>query len=92
MHTKGPWKALPTHDAGTVPYIESAHRTIAVMVPSFNNKVVTKEDFDNARLMATAPKLLEALEGAVHFITSMGMKIPEDVTRIIAKAKGLLAD
>ncbi len=86
MHTKGPWKALPTHNAGTVPYIESNHRTIAVMVPSFNDP--TLEDLHNARLIAAAPELLETLDGALQFIELMGMKVPEDFKIILAKAKG----
>ena len=65
-HTPGPWKV-------DRPYIRGAGRAIASLEPGRNEG----EDAANARLIAAAPELYEALEAAYLVLTSQKTRLEE---------------
>ncbi len=89
-HTPGPWSYQATagnHDFAVYP--ESTGRDIA-LVRDFNEP--------NARLIASAPELLEALELALEVLSDVGADITgmdqgesvgSLIAKVIAKATGL---
>lgn len=83
-HTPGPWKFYDDSNDGKTNRIEivAIGKTVARIYHS-----VTEEDMLNARLIAAAPDLLNAL--AVLASTCERMGIPVQAARAaIAKAKG----
>jgi hypothetical protein len=93
QHTTGPWRVF---DAFTDLEIVTDHRTAAEMESLVQFKGQTNAKA-NARLMAAAPDLLDALEGLVERdrseaadsgFTDDEMSWLEDARRAIAKAKG----
>jgi hypothetical protein len=82
QHTPGPWKYLRTSgfDYGSTAY----------WIPGICGNV---KDEANARLIAAAPDLLEALKVARHMIVEDGTPIGWSVSRldeVIAKATGAM--
>ena len=76
-HTPGPWHATPAGHIGSenlgfvpllTPFREGAHKD------KFGNP--TPEALANARLIAAAPELLEALKGLRDYHHSPAMKSP----------------
>lgn len=83
MHTKGPWI-----QSKNKLYIDSpTGKRIAITIDYELENI--GEAKANARLIAAAPELLETLDGALQFIELVGMKVPEELKRVVAKAKGL---
>lgn len=91
-HTSGPWSVgssnLPVsrmsiHCTG---HANSDHSTIARMVLASSVGIRTDENFANARLLAAAPELLEALEELVSEFGVCGLT--EKARAAIAKATG----
>ena len=82
-HTKGPWATdLPEHDA---PYqnikIKAGHQTVCtVWIDDAPCHDFNSEQIANARLIAAAPELLEALASIAWIAVGEG-----DVCKIIAK-------
>ena len=82
-HTPGPWKV-------DRPYIRGAGRAIATL-ESGRDEV---EDAANARLIAAAPELLEALEAAYLVLTPQKSRFEKYVDAVtlaraaLAKARG----
>lgn len=83
QHTPGPWIVYNDSDDGKTNRIEIAARgkTVARIYHS-----VPKEDLPNARLIAAAPDLLEALRVAEESVGDL--KALEIVRAAIAKAEG----
>ena len=78
-HTLGPWKV-------DRPYIRGAGRVIATLESGRNEG----EDAANARLIAAAPELFEALENLMDFLFH-GKKDRQTILRAtaaLAKARG----
>ena len=86
-HTPGPWKAHAYTDSGNV-YIKEGNQgfAIAQMLDTYPDQMQA-----NARLMAAAPALLEALDWIVYEIVE-GCEDKDAILRVaqeaIAKAKG----
>jgi hypothetical protein len=87
-HTSGPWKSIKfgenetyviTNDAGT----PGVHREIATVSFGYSEPAET-EQHANAKLIAAAPELLEALKMAEGYV--VGLKNQEMVAAAIAKA------
>ncbi len=90
MHTKGPWKVDKTNLRKVI-----APHSVNGFDPLTQENViggasVHPDAIDNARLIAAAPELLEALEDVVYVLNKLSEW--EDYTKearvIIAKAKG----
>jgi len=60
-HTPGPWWIVPRDAPKATLMVESHHGLIAVMESSKTRPVTYKKAEANARLIAAAPELLEAL-------------------------------
>jgi len=60
-HTQGPWEFELMLDKRYAVYGQNARHRIATI-----SNYVEHDDFDNARLIAAAPELLEALEAFVR--------------------------
>jgi len=106
MHTPGPWTekqrdptsgqmVLPNgirYNSGSVGVVDCDGRWIAIV------RSQSREGMHNARLIAAAPELLEALEDAEFLLRKLGQKAgpmrdsckrsAEDARAAIAKAKG----
>lgn len=93
-HTKGPWKIEPPHTsiriAGPMSRVniicEVTASAYAGEAPEYN-----QEDRANARLIASAPELLEAVEELYEAIDSSIELTPDllqKVAGVIRKAKG----
>lgn len=84
-HTKGPWKFCKTNGEfivqGGAVHIDSLH-CIFPDVAEVKNRPFESETLSNARLIAAAPELLEALEMVVDQLES-----PEREVAINALAK-----
>jgi hypothetical protein len=101
QHTKGPWEVVRT-DAGIIVRTESAKKTRAgasryAAIGGFDRSDPEQlaEALANARLIAAAPKLLEALEAMVEMYGPRGGEIVfdgpvYDAVAAIAQAKGEL--
>ena len=89
-HTPAPWNLgdsdLNCSNLSVHGIHENAHSTIARMVSS-EHGMDPVEIYANARLIASAPELLEALEAALKLI-ELVMPIEGDVTR---KARAAIA-
>jgi hypothetical protein len=90
-HTKGPWDTVIRQDhKGTIGYVGPVEnfKIIAEVICS------NPEGSANARLIASAPELLEALEVALAFILEQPDLVGDDDFTVstlrdaIAKAKG----
>lgn len=70
MYTKGKWKVMSeSQNASEAEVIESKERIIAWTCNSLDDdgkEVTTTEDRANARLIAAAPELLEALKTLIN--------------------------
>ena len=96
-HTKGPWKFCKTNGEfivqGGAVHIDSLH-CIFPDVAEVKNRPFESETLSNARLIAAAPELLEALDQARQYIeddeTAHGRKFGTGnaVRAAIAKARG----
>jgi hypothetical protein len=89
-YTPGPWVVYDDSNNGKTNRIEIAARgkTVARIYHS-----VPEEDLPNARLIAAAPELLEALEAVKNWdVSNLALDIPLDVRQkmqaAIAKATG----
>ena len=86
-HTQGPWEFELMLDKRYAVYGQNARHRIATI-----SNYVEHDDFDNARLIAAAPELLEACEAFVNYSElpfSPGYKDAlEKCKSAIAKAKG----
>ena len=90
-HTPGPWEAI--HYAGTDAYSDVVAGRVALVDGSHSNPLLSPED---ARLIAAAPDLLEALEDCMALLLSENAWQVGDARRIAAinaraailKAKG----
>ena len=89
-HTPGPWVVYDDSNNGKTNRIEIAAlgKTVARIYHS-----VPEEDLPNARLIAAAPDLLEALEAVKNWdVSNLALDIPFDVRQkmqaAIAKATG----
>ena len=82
-HTKGPWVVYDDSNEGKTNRLEIAARgkTVARIYHS-----VPEEDWPNARLIATAPDLLEALQTMLKHPDTMTAKLVAQAA--IAKATG----
>ena len=97
MHTPGPWKAEMF--GGSIPSFRMWEVRIAPLtgIKSNNNRILCGVDQEdnhemeaNARLIAAAPKLLEALEGLVKEfpgIAASPTDASKQATATIAEAK-----
>ena len=88
-HTQGPWEFELMLDKRYAVYGQNARHRIATI-----SNYVEHDDFDNARLIAAAPELLEALEDLVNEIgitwqgLTIGIDRMEKAMAAIAKARG----
>lgn len=90
-HTKGSWKFCKTNGEfivqGGAVHIDSLH-CIFPDVAEVKNRPFESETLSNARLIAAAPELLEALENCLGFVVAHP-QFTEDLRNLIAKAKGV---
>lgn len=82
-HTKGPWKQ---HLVDETVIIDSRREQIAQACGDYPLNAVEIEA--NARLIAAAPDLLEALKHAVHWHDQLNAKDIAKMEAAIAKAEG----
>ena len=87
MHTKGPWRQtdLDIEDY-SIPIKSATNDYVATAHDLWERDEEVKA---NARLIAAAPELLEALDGAIQFMKLAGIIVPKDIEHILAKAKGV---
>ena len=104
-HTPGPWTiagvSLNPHEGHVIESDSADGRTIAWTCNSLDNngeECISQEDIANARLIASAPELLQALENLVASIENVDFsshagvydQIPwAQAEAAIAKAKGV---
>ena len=99
-HTPGPWM-VHTYDVNLGPYnkaldVGTSGRAVAKVIGEFENPKVGDQARANARLIAAAPELLEALEAVTrrleHVLHKNGISaLPTDIKNAraaIAKARG----
>lgn len=69
-HTPGPWEARPVPAMRAIVIAEAGtmYPHAHVTTPTAEPQPITEAEYANARLIATAPKLLAALEWIVEFI------------------------
>jgi len=88
-HTPAPWKAIPDSNSDNNWIVVSEDYGTIVHRNCYPNSKVDKNVEGDARLIAAAPELLEALENSLAIITSFGdADIIKQVRAAIAKAKG----
>jgi hypothetical protein len=94
QHTPHPWKIVPCSNPHEAFAIESNGKTICWVANTYDEKrdreVITAEDRANARLIATAPEMLDVLEWAVETADSEQYEASwyASARVAIAKAKG----
>ena len=88
QHTPGPWKVYPS---GTQTFVASVAtgRIVAVDLYDENSNPPIEEVDANARLIAAAPALLEAVEAALKFIQE-GDSEPSQSYSVVALLKRTL--
>jgi len=77
QHTPGPWVVFEHAFQG--PFVVSEARAVAQVVHG-GLMPMTPEEEANARLLAAAPALLEALKDAVDFIVDIGSTIAAEAS------------
>lgn len=95
-HTPGPWRTADS-EAGmpAIRSCEGAPRTIALIDVRFPHLVSPEERLANARLIAAAPELLEALQACLVVLRADSDSEEDNATEIkqaqsaIKKAEGL---
>lgn len=98
-HTPGPWKLVvatnhPTNANEQIAFIQSSKQT-CFDFSCVESEINRKEFEANAKLIAAAPELLEALEYADYFFNGgvttprHRLEIKEMIKKAIQKAKGL---
>lgn len=96
-HTPGPWALeSETRSGGTERYVTTADGARTIMwTPGAAYSVDSDAELDaNARLIASAPTILEALEDAARWIDTLpedirlGSIMPEKLRTIIQLARG----
>lgn len=94
-HTPGPWGIEQTDDTNWIGFMRPDGRKVELIVCTTSRdnffKPETQEQNDaNARLIAAAPELLEALKDAVCALDCCGKDYPaaEKARAAIAKATG----
>jgi hypothetical protein len=97
-HTPAPWKYS---DEGEVAWVSPSNQNENVICDivgrSWNSETktsqITDEDIDNARLIAAAPELLEALitSNTALMLSYHGRDIPDNIHRIVEENRILIA-
>ena len=95
-HTPGPWNILrkrPMQMTGNFHQVTDDDRYPAAFIPAWDNPGPGEEDgteeaLANARLIATAPELLEALKALRDECMGMVPNCAEMVDAAISKAEG----
>ena len=86
-YTPGPWKYVPTAGSSVAFYIKSRY-----VIAGVEDTDDIREARNNARLMAAAPELLEALKHAVDWLNAAGvaesMPVQQQARAALAKAEG----
>ena len=67
-HTQGPWAAIFGHDFITIVAADNKPPVVCRIKNEVTPQELTGEDRANARLIAAAPDLLEALEKVMEWI------------------------
>ena len=90
-HTPGPWKLIEQGDANMYGMVTAGNRWIINFQQ--NGELMSETELANARLMAAAPELLEALISAKNLIGSFRLKkdppsqqVWEQIESVIKKA------
>ena len=83
-HTPGPWVVDTTGSGGCVvrPVVQQ-HK---------NQRICERATFNNARLIAAAPKLAAALDAIIQRITAYGTLDTDDGERDLKAARAALAE
>jgi hypothetical protein len=79
-HTPGPWTSLTDTDRETIVSEHvNAYGNFIVTIVTRGDERMTEEDRANARLIAAAPELLEALEYASELIKTARQYFPKSI-------------
>jgi len=91
-HTPGPWQVWPTHWAGgnashqyhghNTIWIDSPNGEVAMVRPDVGGQV-TAATYANARLIAAAPEMFDALEECAVFLSRLNGKVSLEVWKSI---------
>ena len=87
-HTPGPWRAVSmwADDADSV--VAETSWFCVMVEPSLHDYENKEVDEANARLIAAAPEMLEALKACAQFADGKGMVNGVNILAAIAKAEG----
>ncbi len=86
-HTPGPWKWIPS-DRGSMLVKGDESAVILLTQKRVENR--NGNDTPDARLVAAAPEMLEALRSVLHFLNdyNLGDDYAADIAKVIKKAEG----
>lgn len=88
-HTPGPWRTDQNHDVTIIEIWSATERKIGEIYED-DYAVLGPEDWANARLIAAAPEMLEALKAVIkEYREGYGLNCVEQVRAAIAKAEGV---
>ena len=91
QHTHGPWSRLDRpenslEDARILTHITNGSHIICTLGTSCTDG--SPNHLANARLIAAAPEMLDALQAVADFFSERDGLLPDQVRAAIAKAKG----
>ena len=88
-HTPGPWMVAENLFGNTASYEVYTHTESKSGKGGYTRicQITPKDQKANARLIAAAPELLEALENCLGFVVAHP-QLTEDLRNLIAKARG----
>lgn len=85
-HTKGPWRVAVTSDGFISVGGETMHEMSGFIPTTFKNTIADVWREEDARLIAAAPELLEALKAARVYLNPTNRPAPEYVHDLIEAA------
>lgn len=88
MHTRGPWETKPARIGRDVAIVAAGKFIVAEAFEDIREAgEQSPEVTANARLIAAAPDMLEALKAMLPFVHGL---MEHEIKKVIAKAEGVL--